>query len=213
MNPVDTSLFHYKPYELKWHPPHQDHNIKLYDELFMSTTFLNAHQALQDTPPESDCDLPCVVIALMFWLGSTQLTIFGDTKLWLLYFFFDNESKYLRCQPTNDLCSHAMYFQMVSAQSFCEAVISHLFQVSNELKDFLAENLDNKPLTEVLHTYCQWEFFHKQWKILLDEVQKPMSTELSSCVATASSNTSIPKYLHTLLIIPKSVFPIVWTIH
>ena len=155
MNPVDTSLFHYKPYELKWHPPHQDHNIKLYDELFMSTTFLNAHQALQDTPPESDCDLPCVVIALMFWLGSTQLTIFGDTKLWLLYFFFDNESKYLRCQPTNDLCSHAMYFQMVSAQSFCEAVISHLFQVPNELKDFLAENLNNKPLTEVLHTYCQ----------------------------------------------------------
>ena len=37
----------------------------------------------------------------MFWSDSTQLTQFGTAKLWPLYVFFGNESKYRRCQPTN----------------------------------------------------------------------------------------------------------------
>ena len=50
---------------------------------------------------------------MMFWSDATQLTAFGDAKLWPLYVYFGNESKYQRCTPTANLCSHAAYFQAV----------------------------------------------------------------------------------------------------
>ena len=112
---VHGPLIHFEPYELQWHLPHWDHDLKIHGKLFMSTAFLEAHQALQDMPLEPGCDLPCVVAVLMFWSDSTQLIAFGDTKLWPLYVFFGNKSKYRRSQPTNNLCSHVVYFQVVSA--------------------------------------------------------------------------------------------------
>ena len=118
-NPTHAALFHYEPYELRWHLPHRNDNMKVYNELFNSAAFLKAHQQLQDSPPEPGCDLPHVVMVLMFWSNSTQLTQFGNTKLWPLYVFFGNESKYWRCQPANNMCSHAAYFQVVN-ESFLQ---------------------------------------------------------------------------------------------
>lgn len=112
-NPAHASHFHLEPYELQWHPPHRDHDVRVYGELFTSAAFLDANQTLQDAPPEPGCDLPRVVAALMFWSDSTHLTAFGDVKLWPLYVYFGNDSKYRRCQPTLGLCSHAAYFQVV----------------------------------------------------------------------------------------------------
>ena len=112
-DPAHAAFFHYEPYELRWHPPHRNDDVKVHGELFNSAAFLEAHQQLQDSPPEPDCDLPRVVAALMFWSDSTQLTQFGTAKLWPLYVFFGNESKYRRCQPANNTCSHAAYFQVV----------------------------------------------------------------------------------------------------
>ena len=109
-----AAFFHYEPYELQWHPPHRNDDVKVHGELFNSTAFIEAHWQLQDSPPEPGCDLPHVVVALMFWSDSTQLTQFGSAKLWPLYVFFGNESKYRRCQPVKNMCSHAAYFQGVS---------------------------------------------------------------------------------------------------
>ena len=117
-NPAHAAFFHYEPYELWWHPPHRNDNVKVYGELFNSTAFLEEHQRLQDSPPEPGCDLPRVVAALMFWSDSTQLTQFGNAKLWPLYLFFGNESKYRRCQPASNMCSHAVYFQVVNEHIF-----------------------------------------------------------------------------------------------
>lgn len=114
-NPAHVSRFHFEPYELRWQPPHKDHNIRVHGELFTSTAFFKANEALQASPPEPGCDLPRIVAALMFWSDATKLTAFGDAKLWPLYVFFGNESKYRRSQPSNNLCSHAAYFQVVSA--------------------------------------------------------------------------------------------------
>jgi hypothetical protein len=60
------------------------------------------------------CDLPRVVAGLMFWSDVTHLTSFGDAKIWPLYMFFGNESKYFRCKPSSNLCHHVAYFQSVS---------------------------------------------------------------------------------------------------
>jgi hypothetical protein len=116
-NPAHAPFFHYEPYELRWHPPHKDHDIKVHGELFTSAAFLEAHTELQDSLPEPGCDLPRVVAALMFWSDSTQLTNFGSAKLWPLYVYFGNESKYRRCQPSSNSCNHAAYFQTVSSWS------------------------------------------------------------------------------------------------
>ena len=48
-------------------------------------------------------------------------------------------------------------------------MILFLVQLPPEFKDFLAKHLGDKAASEVLHTHCQRELFHKQWKILLNE--------------------------------------------
>ena len=105
--------FHYEPYALHWHPPHKTCEIGVHGELFISKSFLDAHNELQGSPREPGCELPCRIVALMFWSDATQLTAFGDAKLWPLYMCFGNESKYARCQPSAYLCNHVAYCQTV----------------------------------------------------------------------------------------------------
>lgn len=114
VDPVQAAHFHYEPYELLWSPPHKAQDIKVHGELFTSSAFLDAHRKLQESPSESGCDLPRVVAAFMFWSDATHLSTFGDAKLWPLYVYFGNESKYRRCQPSKNSSSHGAYFQTVS---------------------------------------------------------------------------------------------------
>ena len=55
-----------------------------------------------------------------------QLTSFGDAKLWPLYVFFGNQTKYRRGQPSAKLCSHVAYFQTVSTISQFQGYVSVL---------------------------------------------------------------------------------------
>ena len=113
LDPSHHRIFYYEPYELHWHPPHKDHPVRVHGEAFTSSAFLESHRQLQDSPAEPGCDLPRCIMALMFWSDATVLTSFGDTKLWPVYMYFGNESKYGRCQPSNHLCAHVAYLQMV----------------------------------------------------------------------------------------------------
>jgi hypothetical protein len=113
-HPQDDQQFHYEPFELFWRPPGSSADVRVYNELYTSAAFLDAHRELQDSPGESGCDLPKVVVAMMFWSDATHLTSFGNAKLWPSYLFFGNESKYRRCKPTCHLCNHVAYFQTVS---------------------------------------------------------------------------------------------------
>jgi hypothetical protein len=113
----DFQHFHLEPYELIWHPPHLGEDIRLQGELYTSPVFNAAHQDLQAASGEPGCNLPRVV-ALMFWSDGTQLTNFGKAKLWPIYMFFGNESKYRRCKPSEDLCEHIAYLEDVS-HAFC----------------------------------------------------------------------------------------------
>ena len=110
----DCRLFHTEPYEMYWEPTHLHAPVRVQGELYTSPAFMDAHRELQDSPGEPGCDLPRVIVALMFWSDATQLTSFGNAKLWPLYLFFGNESKYHRCKPSCNLCEHVAYFQSVS---------------------------------------------------------------------------------------------------
>ena len=105
--------FHYEPHELLWQPPGLSDPIPVYGELYSSPAFVQAHLDLQNSPPEPNCKLPRCIAALMFASDATHLTSFGDVKLWPLYLYFGNESKYRRCKPSENLCSHIAYFQGV----------------------------------------------------------------------------------------------------
>ena len=109
-DPTHHKLFHYEPYELCWHLPHKTRDVRVYGELYASESFLAAHRQLQDLLPENGCTLPQRIIGLMFQSDATHLTAFGTAKLWPLYVYMGNESKYMRCQPLSNLCSHAAYF-------------------------------------------------------------------------------------------------------
>ena len=109
--------FHFEPYELHWQCKDTCDPIRTQGELYTSPAFIDAHRELQDSPGEPECDLPRVIAALMFWSDATQLTAFGNAKLWPLYMFFGNESKYRRSKPTCCLCEHVAYFQTVSSLS------------------------------------------------------------------------------------------------
>jgi Plavaka transposase len=115
-NAHDVRHFHYEPFELIWQPSDSHSNVRVHGELYTSPAFLEAHRELQDSPREPGCNLPRVVVALMFWSDATQLTSFGTEQLWPGYLFFGNESKYRRCKPTSHLCHHVAYFQTVRFQ-------------------------------------------------------------------------------------------------
>jgi len=116
-DPTRHRHFHYEPYELYWQPQDTGSPTRVHGEVYTSPTFIQAHRELQDLPREASDDLPRVVVALMFSSDSTHLTSFGDTKLWPLYLYFGNESKYRRCRPSCHLCSHIAYFKKVSPYS------------------------------------------------------------------------------------------------
>jgi hypothetical protein len=111
----DGHLFHTEPYETFWQPENCQSPIRVQGELYTSPPFIDAHRELQDSPREPGCDLPRAIAALMFWSDGTHLTSFGNAKLWPLYLFFGNESKYRRCKPSCNLCEHVAYFQSVSS--------------------------------------------------------------------------------------------------
>lgn len=111
---ADSHHFHYEPYELFWEPHHDKEPIRVYGELYTSREFNRIHQELQNSPPEPGCKLPHVVVGLMFSSDTTHLTQFGDAKLWPIYLFFGNDSKYRRCKPSSHLCNHLAYLQKVS---------------------------------------------------------------------------------------------------
>jgi hypothetical protein len=116
-DPHTAAQIHLEPYELRWKRSDQHREVRLHGEIYTSDAFREAHNVLQNSPPEPDCDLPRVVVALMFWSDATQLTQFGNSQLWPCYMALGNESKYRRCKPSCNLCSHVAYFQKVTAQS------------------------------------------------------------------------------------------------
>ncbi|KIM55613.1 hypothetical protein SCLCIDRAFT_78560, partial [Scleroderma citrinum Foug A] len=53
--------------------------------------------------------LPQQIVGLMLWSDATHLTTFRTAKLWPLYIYMGNKSKYMHCWPSSNLCSHAAY--------------------------------------------------------------------------------------------------------
>jgi hypothetical protein len=104
---------HFEPYELFWQPDESTAPVRVHGELFTSEAFIETHRKLQDSPGEPGCDLPRVVLGLMFASDGTQLTAFSTAKLWPVYLTIGNESKDRRSKPSCHAFEHVAYLESV----------------------------------------------------------------------------------------------------
>ncbi|KAJ7141092.1 hypothetical protein C8R44DRAFT_596097, partial [Mycena epipterygia] len=105
--------FHYTPFKHYWQPSPDEPAQRIYDEIYSSNAFIQAHEKLQRQPAEPNCTLERVVLALMWWSDSTHLANFGTASLWPLYLWFGNLSKWIRGKPRAAACHHVAYMPKV----------------------------------------------------------------------------------------------------
>jgi hypothetical protein len=114
-NSDNARRFHYEPYEEYWQPPDLSKApVRVFNELYCSRAWNEEHQQLQNGPVENGCSLPRVIAAIMLWSDSTQLSQFGHSSLWPIYYFPGNLSKYERAAPRARSGIHIAYIPKVS---------------------------------------------------------------------------------------------------
>jgi len=110
---ITSRRFHFSPFKRFWKSP-SGSEVCCYDEVYTSDEWIEEHDNLQKQPNEPGCKLEKVILGLMFWSDSTHLTSFGTAKVWPLYMYFANLSKYMRCKPSFGAAHHVAYIPSVS---------------------------------------------------------------------------------------------------
>ncbi len=106
--------FHWHGFQEHWQPPDPESPPeRVYGELYTSQAFLDAERDLLSSPPEDGCTLPRVIAAYMFWSDATLVAQFGLNKVWPIYLFFGNLSKYVRCRPSARAAHHVAFLPSV----------------------------------------------------------------------------------------------------
>lgn len=108
-----SSSFHLQPYRGFHIDPVTGKEIRIYDEAYTSDAFQAAYSDIQSQLPVAGCKLERVIAGLMFWSDSTHLTTFGTAKVWPLYMYFANLSKYTRARANSGACHHIAYIPYV----------------------------------------------------------------------------------------------------
>jgi hypothetical protein len=109
---VTARRFHFSPFKRIWFSQ-TGAEIRCFDEVYTSDAFLETHEKLQRQRNEPECTYEKVVLGLMFWSDSTHLANFGMAKVWPIYLYFANMSKYIRCKPNSAASHHVAYIPSV----------------------------------------------------------------------------------------------------
>ncbi|KAG2739245.1 hypothetical protein P692DRAFT_201729926 [Suillus brevipes Sb2] len=139
---IQAGAFHLLPFQCIWKDPLDDHQERVFDELYSSDSWLEAQDNLHRQPQEPGCSFERVIAGLMFFSDATHLAMFGTAKAWPLYLYFGNLMKYARSAPKSGACHIVGFFPSVG---------------------------DLPPVgMAALHAHCRRELFHACWKHLLD---------------------------------------------
>jgi hypothetical protein len=111
---IQANAFHLLPFKRLWKDPLDDHQERVFDELYTSDSWLQAQDDLQRQPREPSCSLERVIAALMFFSDATHLANFGTAKAWPLYLYFGNLTKYARSAPKSGACHLVGFLPSVS---------------------------------------------------------------------------------------------------
>lgn len=111
---VQARVFHLFPFKRMWKDPLDDHQERVYDELYTSDAWLEAQDDLHKVPKEFGCTLERVIAGIMLFSDATHLANFGTAKAWPLYAYFGNLTKYIRSSPTSGSCHLIGFLPSVS---------------------------------------------------------------------------------------------------
>ena len=118
----DAKWFHFTPFKRIWRSPATGHEQHLYDELYTSDAWNEAHDALQKQRRDDGCKLERLIAGLMFWSDATHLAQFGNASAWPVYLFFGNQSKYVRACPGSGACHPVAFIPMVSLKIYLTTI-------------------------------------------------------------------------------------------
>ena len=135
---ASSKNFHFTPFKRLWKSSLTGHQQCVYDELYASDAWNQAHDDIMKQRRDDGCKLERVIAGLMFWLDSTRLAQFGHASAWPIYLFFGNLSKYARSNPESGCCHPIAFIPSVSRfLSFllCRSLIQ-LFSFRSPSKTF-----------------------------------------------------------------------------
>lgn len=158
--------FHWNAFKLFWQPPDPlAPPERVFDEIYSSNAFVEADRELQDTPDPENDHLPRVIAALMLWSDATHVAQFGQAKLWPIYVYFGNLSKYTRGRPTAHAGHQAGYLCSVCTRPKMLIASLNSFQLPDSIQDFLKTfGQASGPIL----AHCRRELFHEAWKVMMD---------------------------------------------
>ncbi|TEB23984.1 hypothetical protein FA13DRAFT_1577104, partial [Coprinellus micaceus] len=154
-----AAQYHFSPFKLFHTSPHDQKTHRVHSEVYDSDAFIEEHDHIQraKNPPEDpNCKREKVVAAIMLWSDSTHLANFGTAKLWPVYMFLGNLSKYVRALPNSGACQHVAYIP----------------SLPDSLQDDLSQwhsKFSAKSHRADLMTHCRRELMHGIWRILLSD--------------------------------------------
>lgn len=132
---IQANAFHLFPFKRLWKDPLDDHQERVFDELYTSDSWLEAQDHLQRQPREPNCSLERVIAGLMFFSDATHLANFGTAKAWPLYLYFGNLTKYARSAPTSGACHLVGFFPSVGqSPPMCTSLSHQIFSFRITLK-------------------------------------------------------------------------------
>ncbi|KIM70496.1 hypothetical protein SCLCIDRAFT_18613 [Scleroderma citrinum Foug A] len=147
-----SKRFHLTPFKRMWKSPTTGKLQRLYDELYTSDAWNEAHDAIQKQWQEG-CTLEWVIAGLMFWSDSTHLAQFGHATTWPVYLCFGNLSKY----------------EFLAQLTTTQLALMIVVQLPESIIGFINSFTKLKNHTDLL-THCKRELFHAVWMVLLDNV-------------------------------------------
>ncbi|THH16116.1 hypothetical protein EUX98_g9355 [Antrodiella citrinella] len=147
-----ASRFVWDPHQVEYTSQPGAPPESVYGELYNSQVFIQEDLRLQNSPSEDGCDLPRAIAACMFASDATLVTQWGQKKVWPVYMYFGNQSKYERARPT----AHAGH------------LVGYLPSLPDDVQDFIRAKF-GKPGTATYLTHCRRELFQGAWAIMLDD--------------------------------------------
>lgn len=102
--------FHMMPFRWIWRSTLSGQEQRIYDELYTSDAWNQAHDEVQKQRHSEGCKLERAIAGMMFSSDATHLAQFGHISAWLIYLSFGNLSKYVRARPNTPGTSHLVGF-------------------------------------------------------------------------------------------------------
>ncbi|EJD41141.1 hypothetical protein AURDEDRAFT_69087 [Auricularia subglabra TFB-10046 SS5] len=150
-----AAAFHYTPFSETWANEATGKNERMYSEMFSSEAFIKAHNELQASPREPDCDLPRAIAGLCLMSDSAHLTDTGNAHIHPFNVAFANESMYSRGKPSNHSVHPVMHLPALS---------------DTELQNFVQKlHGKGKAKGNPIFTQCRREYFQGALKLLFNK--------------------------------------------